>query len=124
MRRLLLVPVVALALLISSVPASAQESDPLADWSALRHDDVAFKRDLDRFERNRDRCQPVDELEAIRLTDIAYDIATRASDLAPRLATTNHAAALRVHALVQADYLWLTYHGFEAAEQCYVPPAE
>lgn len=122
--RFLLAPVAAFAILTFAAPVSAQDADPQAEFTALRRDSIAFDRDLSRYRRNRDRCQPINEDEVLQLAQTADEIALRATALAPQLATNNHARALNISTFADAHRWWLVNQGLTPAEQCYVPPAE
>ena len=118
MKRLLLVPIGALALLSYAVPASAQSIDLPALRLDARHTHTAVTH----VQRTVNRCQAPDDTEVLSLAEHSNLIAQQSAGLAPQVGGRQHVEALSIYDTANSDFYWLT--SYQSPPICYQPPAE
>jgi hypothetical protein len=104
------------------MPASAQSVDLAAELRQVDHEVLGNRDDVDRLERQINRCQDVDPDAVVALATTANELSQRAAAIAPQVPGRQHVLALNVQSIAETNF-WRLMHP-PVAEQCYVPPVE
>jgi len=122
MKRFLLVPTMALAIVTFAAPANAQAADPAAEVREVTREVIQNRNAVDRIDLLVNQCQVPDSEQIAALMATANDLSRRAAAVAPLVPGMQHVQALNLQSIAETNF-WRLQHP-PVADQCYVPPSE